>query len=392
MKALKRGINLGHVTAGFSAVLVSYTSSIVIVIQVATSAGVSPSQIESWLLTLGVMIGISTIVFSWFYKLPLFTAWSTPGAAMLIGIVGDYSLSNIVGAFVVTGVLIVITGLIKPLTKALERIPSHLGTAMLAAILLPFCLRAFEPIATDLWLFLCMFVSFFAAKHIMPRYAMLVLLLVGLIGALFSESVVVDLDGVKPFHLADLFWITPSFEWLSIINIALPLYLVTMLSQNLPGFTLLKSYGYYPPVKPVLIGTGTLNALFAGFGAFSLNLAAISAAICMNEDVDKDKTQRYKASMWAGIFYLLGGVFATTLVSLFLLLPLAITQMLAGFALLSTLLMCLQSAFKAEQYQEPALLTFLITLSGVAVMGVSSPLLGLLVGLVYLALKRKAVS
>lgn len=386
--------NIGHITAGFSTVLVGYTSSIVIIIQVATASGVTDAQLSSWLLTLGVMIGISTIGLSWFYKTPVLTAWSTPGAAMLVGLVADYTLSDIVGAFVVSGALITLTGMIKPLTRALERIPAQLGTAMLAAILLPFCLRAFEPISTNLTLFLCMFVSFLVAKHIMPRYVMLVLLLVGIGASLVMTG---QQDAVVPhsamaqkavFDFPKPVWVMPTFDWLAIINLSIPLYLVTMLSQNLPGVTVLKSFSYQPAVKPILVTTGALNTVLAGFGGFSLNLAAISAAICMGEEVDKDKGKRYRAALWAGTFYFLLGLFATTVVAFLLMLPMVIVHILAGLALLGTLLMCLQSSFTPSKYQEAALFTFIITLSGVTLWGVSSTMLGLCVGLIYLRLTR----
>ncbi len=386
--------NIGHITAGFSTVLVGYTSSIVIIIQVATASGVTDAQLSSWLLTLGVMIGISTIGLSWFYKTPVLTAWSTPGAAMLVGLVADYTLSDIVGAFVVSGALITLTGMIKPLTRALERIPAQLGTAMLAAILLPFCLRAFEPISTNLTLFLCMFVSFLVAKHIMPRYVMLVLLLVGIGASLVMMN---QQDAVVPhsamaqkavFDFPKPVWVMPTFDWLAIINLSIPLYLVTMLSQNLPGVTVLKSFSYQPAVKPILVTTGALNTVLAGFGGFSLNLAAISAAICMGEEVDKDKGKRYRAALWAGTFYFLLGLFATTVVAFLLMLPMVIVHILAGLALLGTLLMCLQSSFTPSKYQEAALFTFIITLSGVTLWGVSSTMLGLCVGLIYLRLTR----
>ncbi|WP_234399474.1 benzoate/H(+) symporter BenE family transporter, partial [Vibrio cholerae] len=169
----------------------------------------------------------------------------------------------------------------------------------------------------------------------------------------------------------------------------LPLYLITMLSQNLPGIAMLKSYQYDAPIKPILVGTGLATLMSAPFGGFSVNLAAISAAICMNEDVDQDKAQRYRAVLWAGGFYLLAGIFAALVVNLFLALPKPISAMLAGLALLGTLMMCLQSAFKIDEYREPALLTFVITLSGATLFGMSATLIGLVIGLAYLRLTTR---
>ncbi|PWI32544.1 benzoate transporter [Vibrio albus] len=378
---MKKLFNMSHLTAGFTSVLVGYTSSVVIIIQAATTAGATPIQLESWLLALGVSMGLTSIVFSWFYKTPILTAWSTPGAAMLVSAVYQYELTSVIGAFVISGLLILLTGLITPLSKALERIPPQLGTAMLGAILLPFCLKSFETVTSDPVIFSCMFAGFMLAKNSIPKYAMLVLLTIGVIYAVAVGNS--DLRTTE-LSLATPVWVTPEFDISAILNLSVPLYIVTMLSQNLPGIAMMKSYQYNPPVKPILIGTGLTNILSAPFGGFSVNLAAISAAICMTQEVDSDKSQRYRAVIWAGFFYVVAGVFATTVVAIFLSLPQEVTVILAGFALLGTLLMCLQSAFKDERYRESALLTFLITLSGVSVLGVGSTLWGLLVGILYL--------
>ena len=382
---LKGLFNLGHVTAGFTAVLVGYTSSVVIIIQAATSAGATPLQIESWLLALGLSMGLTSILFSWFYKVPVLTAWSTPGAAMLVTAASQYDLPVVIGAFVISGCLIILTGVITPLSKALERIPPQLGTAMLAAILLPFCLKAFDPVMTSPILFFGMFASFLVAKHLTPRYTMLILLIVGVLCS--ASSGAFENRGIE-ISIAQPLWITPKFDFIAMVNLSIPLYFITMLSQNLPGIAMMRSHRYQVPVKPILIGTGLTNALFAPFGGFSVNLAAISAAICMNRDVDPDSAQRYRAAIWAGMFYLVAGIWATTVVAIFLSLPSEVSQILAGLALLGTLLMCLQTAFKEEGYRESALFTFLLTLSGVSFIGISSTLWGLLVGLLHIRLTK----
>lgn len=380
---MKKLFNLSHVSAGFTAVLVGYTSSVVIIIQAATSAGATPLQIESWLLALGVAMGVTSIGYSWFYKTPILTAWSTPGAAMLVIASQQYELPVVVGAFVVSGVLILLTGLITPLSRALERIPPQLGTAMLGAILLPFCLNSFKAVSSAPISFLLMFSVFLLAKNVIPKYAMLVLLIIGVFCSVGVEDATIDITGLS---FAQPEWVTPGVTAGAILNLSVPLYIITMLSQNLPGIAMMKSYQYDTPVKPILIGTGLTNILAAPFGGFSVNLAAISAAICMTEEVDSDRRQRYRAVIWAGAFYLIAGVFATTVVAVFLSLPDAVTEILAGFALLGTLMMCLQTAFHDEGYRESALLTFLITLSGFSFLGLSATLWGLLVGIVHLRL------
>ncbi len=384
---MKKLFNLSHVSAGFTAVLVGYTSSVVIIIQAASSAGATSSQIESWLLALGVAMGVTSIAYSWIYKTPILTAWSTPGAAMLVIASQQYELSVIVGAFVVSGTLILLTGLITPLSKALERIPPQLGTAMLGAILLPFCLGSFKALSSAPVTFVLMFIGFLLAKSVIPRYAMLVLLILGVVCAIGVEDAVIN---VTDLSIAIPVWVTPSVDISAILNLSIPLYIITMLSQNLPGIAMMKSYQYDTPIKPILIGTGFTNIFAAPFGGFSVNLAAISAAICMTPEVDSDKKQRYRAVIWAGVFYLIAGVFATTVVAIFLSLPDEVTTILAGFALLGTLMMCLRAAFHDEGYRESALFTFLITLSGINFLGVSATLWGLLVGIVHLRLTCKS--
>lgn len=382
---MRKLFQLSHMTAGFSAVLVGYTASVVIVIQAAKAAGADAAMLESWLFTLGILMGLTSIGFSWYYRKPIFTAWSTPGAAMLIGAAGQYDMTVLVGSFITCGLLILLTGLVRPLTRILERIPPQLGTAMLGAILLPFCVNAFEPVIEVPEFFFPMLIGYLLVKHFVARYAMLALLIIAVACAVFSGNL--GNESVA-FDIATPLWVMPSFSVSSLINIALPLYLITMLSQNLPGITMIRAHGYQAPVKPVLIGTGLGSALLAPFGGFSSNLAAITAAICLNESVDVDKNERYRAAVWGGIFYLVAGVFATSVVALFLSLPSGITQMLAGFSLLGTLLMCLQNAFSEDSAREPALFTFLITLSGVSFLGVSSTVWGLIAGLVLLKLKK----
>lgn len=372
--------NIRHISSGFTAVLIGYTSSIVIIIQAATAAGATPLQIASWLFVLGLMVGLSSIAYSWYYKMPVLMSWSTPGAAMLVAVVGQYALPEVIGAFIISGFLIVLTGFISPLSRFIEKIPSQLATAMLAAILIPFCLKAFTAVMSSPLTFSCMVVTFFIAKRYLPRYAMMLLLIVGISMAIFSGAFTgqsISLDIAKPV------WVTPEFSLMAVLNLSLPLYIITMLSQNLPGFAMMRSYQYQVSVKPVFIGTGFLNMLFAPFGGFSLNLAAISAAMCMNEEVDEDRSQRYRSAIWAGVFYVIAGLWATAVVRVFLVLPQDIANILAGLALLGTLLMCMQSAFTNESLREASLYTFLVTLSGITLFGIGSTLWGLITGLVY---------
>lgn len=378
---MKNWFRLSHMSAGFTTVLVGYTSSVAIVIQAATTAGASPTQLESWLFILGIAMGLSTILLSWFHKSPVVTAWSTPGAAMLITAVGQYDIATNIGAFLLTGLLSVLTGLIKPVRDVLRKVPPQLATAMLGAILLPFCLGSFETINTAPYIFALMFGVFLITKRLMPNYTMLSLLVTGVAITLFMNT---QASQSFELSLAQPTFVNPVFDLSAILNITIPLYLVTMLSQNLPGLAMMQSYKYETPTKSLFAVTGGTTVLSAPFGGFAINLAAITAAICMSDEVDADKSQRYRAAIWAGVFYLIAGLFATSVVAIFLSFPPEVTKLLAGLALLGTLVMCLQSSFSDSKYREPALFTFLIALSGVSFMGVSSILLGLVVGLIYL--------
>lgn len=379
--------NISHLSAGFTAVLVGYTSSVIIIVQAANSAGATAQQTGGWLLALGVAMGLTSIVFSWFYKAPILTAWSTPGAAMLVGAVSQYQLPVVIAAFIISGFFIMLTGLITPISRMLERIPAQLATAMLAAILLPFCLQAFTPMMSNPAIFFTMFAGFLLGKRFFPRYSMLILLIIGIVCSITDGAFT---DQIMTLSVARPVWVTPEFDLMAILNLSLPLYIITMLSQNLPGIAMLKSYQYGIPVKPILIGTGLTNLLFAPFGVFSVNLAAISAAICMNKEVDPDKAERYRAAIWAGVFYLIAGIWATTVVTLFLSLPAEVAQILAGLALLGTLLICLQTAFEKENHRESALFTFLVSLSGVSFLGIGATLWGLLAGGIHLQLTKTA--
>lgn len=379
--------HISYMTAGFTAVLIGYSSSVILIIQAATSSGASSDHIISWLLILGIVLGLTSIGYSMYYKVPVLTAWSTPGAAMLISIAPNYSIHECMGAYIVSGFLVLLTGLIKPINRYLNRLPPQIATAMLAAILLPFCLNAFTPLEQSPLLFFSMFTTYLISKYSFPKYTMVILLTVSIIYAFYLQSF--DSQAID-LTVGKLIWTSPTFSFTSLINIAIPLYVITMLSQNLPGIAMLNSHGYKIRTETFFLGSGAANMIFAPFGAFSINLAAISAAICMSKDVDNDEKQRYRATIWAGIFYILAGIWAGGVVSLFLALPKELVQMLAGFALLGTLLMCLQTSFTKEQKTESALLTFLISLSGVTFMGVNSPILGLLAGITLFKYQQRS--
>ncbi len=377
-------MKLSHISAGLTAIIVGYSSSVVLVIQAAQASGASAAQITSWLLVLGVTMGATSIALSMAYKMPILTAWSTPGASFLIASASGLSIEQSTGAFIVAGSLIMLSGFFKPLAIAIEKIPPALGAAMLAGILLKLGLGAFTPLTDYPLLCLVFYAVYLLGRLYFSTYLMLVLLVVGGIAA----ALMVDLGPSLTLTMASVEFVRPVFEVSAITTVAIPLFLISMLSQNLPGLAILQGHGYKPPTQNVLRSTGLINALSAPFGGFTCNLAAITAAICMSEEVDKDKQQRYKAAVAGGGFYILAGIFASTVVAVFTAMPIVITQLLAGLALLATIQVSLEKSFAVDSHKEAALLTLLVTASGVSIVGLSAPILGLIAGLLFLAAKK----
>lgn len=369
--------SISHLSAGFVAVVVGFTSSVAIIFQAARAAGANEGQISSWILALGLGMALTSAGFSLRYKVPVLTAWSTPGAALLVTALSGHSLAEAYGAFVVSALLILASGLTGWFEKVMDRIPMPLANAMLAGILVQFGTGIFTELAASPWLVGGMLLVYLPAKRWLPRYAMLLVLLVGvglaLLLGLFRGPAL-------SLTLATPQWVTPQFTLSGILGVALPLFLVTMASQNLPGVAVLRSHRFDVPISKVLTGTGLINLLLAPFGGFAFNLAAITAAICMGEEAGQEPRQRYKAAVAASGFYLLAGLFGASIVALFAAMPKALVMALAGLALLGTIAGSLKGALADSASTEPALITFLVTASGMSLWGIGSAFWGLVIG------------
>ncbi|KAF1076061.1 benzoate/H(+) symporter BenE family transporter [Halodesulfovibrio sp. MK-HDV] len=370
-------LSISHVSSGLAAILVGYTCSVVLVIEAAMGAGATPVQVGSWLFAIGIASGLTTIIFSLRYKVPVLTAWSTPGAALLASSVAGFSLSETIGACIVTALLIILTGATKSISTFIQKIPTSLTTAMLAGILIPFGIKTFTPWQSTPVLFGCMLAAYLIGKRFYPRYTMLLLILVGGFVAYVQGSLPL---GDSPLSITGPVFMSPTWSVASVVSLSLPLFLVTMVSQNIPGIVMIQSHNYSVPFPKILLGTGFMNLLTAPFGGFTCNLAAISAGICMGEEADPDPKKRYLASTSAGVFYILAGLFSTSLVALFVAMPKELTQMLAGFALLGIIQRSLYLAMDDEKTREGALITLLITASGITFIGINAPVWGLLAG------------
>ncbi|WP_421307253.1 benzoate/H(+) symporter BenE family transporter [Aeromonas veronii] len=369
---------LPHLIAGFIAVMVGYTSSVILIIQAATAAGADTAQVASWLWTLGIGMGVSCIGLSLYYRIPILTAWSTPGAALLITTLGNFTLAEAIGAFVISSLLITLCGISGWFDRLMKHIPAPLAAAMLAGVLLRFGLDLFKVAPQDHLLLGTLLLTFLLGRHLWPRYTMVLVLGVGMLIC----SVRGDLQmGTLHWQFASPVWTWPAFSLDALFGIALPLFIVTMTSQNMPGIAILRAHGYQPATSSLISWTGLTGLLLAPFGGYAFNLAAITAAICMGKEVDPDTKRRWPAAVWAGCFYLLTGCFGATVAALFSAFPATLVTCVAGLALLGTIGSSLHSALQEDEAREAALLTFIITASGISLLGIAAACWGLLIGL-----------
>lgn len=369
---------LSHLSSGFIAVLVGYSSSVAIIFQAAHAAGATPEQLNSWMWALGIGMGLSCIIPSLIFRAPILTAWSTPGAALLATSLQGLSMEQAIGIFVFSSALIALTGITGWFQKIMQVVPRHIASAMLAGVLLHFGLGLFSSMQSQWAMSLSMLAAFLLSRLLMPRYAVLLALAVGISYAFFSNQLHLELLNWTP---AVPVFISPEFKLEALLGVGIPLFMVTMTSQNIPGLAVLRANGYQTPANPLIAGTGVLGVVLASLGGFSFNLAAITAALCMTPDADPDPAQRFKAGVWAGIFYLLTGFFGATVVGLFSAFPVELVASIAGIALLGTIATSLHTALDESAGREAALITFLCTASGLALFNIGSAFWGLLLGM-----------
>ena len=375
---------LSHISAGLTAVTVGYSSAVVIVIDLARRAGATEAMVVSWLLALGLGMGLTCILFSWLTKMPVVTAWSTPGAAFLLTSVDAYTLPEAIGAFVLCAVFSLITAQSRVLLSLISRIPAAISSALLAGILLPICLAIFADVKTSPILVASYLVVYLIGSRWFAQYLMLVLLILSI-----ALSMAMQQDVHLHIALPTAVWVTPTFSLTATLGLAFPLFIITTLSQNLPGIAIHHAHGYQPDHKPILSGIAIVQALLAPFGGFTFNLAAITAALCMGEHADTDKTQRYRAAIAAGIGYLIMAGIASIVVALFVSMPAVIVHLLAGLALLATLQGAIARSMEVSHHRAPAILTLLCTASGFTLFSLTSAVWGLALGLLLLLFQKK---
>ncbi|WP_423357531.1 benzoate/H(+) symporter BenE family transporter [Pseudomonas citronellolis] len=367
------------VVAGFVAMLTGYTSSLVLMFQAGQAAGLSNAQISSWIWALSIGMALTTIGLTLRYRTPIVIAWSTPGAALLISSLPGVPYSEAIGAFIVCAALITLCGVTGSFDRLMRQVPGSLAAALLAGVLFRICIEICRAAEQQTLLVAAMFLSYLLAKRLSPRYAVFVALLVGvaLAGALgllnFSHF---QLELAKPV------WTTPSFSLAATISIGIPLFIVAMASQNMPGLAVLRADGYQVPASPLISSTGIASLLLAPFGSHGINLAAISAAICTGPEAHENPHKRYTAALWCGVFYGVAGIFGATLAALFAALPKALVLSIAALALLGSITNGLSNAMAEARQREAAMVTFLVTASGFTLFSVGSAFWGLVAGLV----------
>ncbi|RZG75018.1 benzoate/H(+) symporter BenE family transporter [Acinetobacter sp. WCHAc060025] len=379
MQKFLQDFSIPAVFAGFITFLIGISVSAVLVIQAAQLLGANPEQITSWFWALGLGIGLSGLLLSWKFKYPVATSWSTAALALIIATASGYTLYEAIGAFLICGLLTAILGFLGIFEKILAYIPQSLTSAMLAGVLLKFGIALFASMQNDWGFILSLLAVYIITKRLWARYCIVITVIAGiLICPLFMEFHVPTLH----WGLAHPVWMKPEFTWSAILGLALPLFVINMASQYLPGIAMIKSYGYQPHVNHLIGWTGTAQTLLAPFGCYTVNIAAISAAVSLDDQVHPDPSKRYIAGMSCGFFYILMGLFAATLTSLLMSFPHLFIVALAGIALFGTISHNIAIAFHEVKDREAALLTFLFCASGVQFFGIGSAFWGLLFGFV----------
>ncbi len=384
MRRFMQDLSLPSTVAGFVAVLVGFTSSVAIVFQGAQALGATSTQLTSWMWALGLGMGLTSLGLSLWTRQPVLTAWSTPGAALLASAVG-VSMPEAVGAFIVCALLITIAGFSGLFERLMDRIPIAIASALLAGVLARFGLDAMLATQSAPLLVLSMAGAFLLGRRFWPRYAVPVVLLVGV--AVAGAQGRLHMDAVQ-WAWARPEWVSPRFSVAAMVGVALPLFLVTMASQNLPGVAAQRASGYQTPISASIGVTGLASLFLAPFGGYALNLAAITAAICMGREAHEDPARRYTAAVMAGVFYIALGLAGGAVVGLLAAFPKELVAAIAGLALLGTIAGGLSAALKDEAHRDAAILTFLVTLSGLKLAGIGSAFWGVVAGALALMVQR----
>ncbi|WP_306420912.1 benzoate/H(+) symporter BenE family transporter [Vreelandella neptunia] len=386
-KQLLKDLSIPAIAAGFVAVLVSYSGPLAIFFQAAQSAEISNAMMTSWVWAISIGAAVSGILLSLWLKVPVVTAWSAPGTALLVTLFPGLSLNEAIGAYLTAAVIIFLIGVTGSFDRIIRMIPPGIASAMMAGILFQFGVGVFVSLESVPALAIGMIIAYLLFKRLTPRYSLVLLLIAGVTLAVLLESA--SLEGVS-VQFADPQFIRPEWTWNATLSLAIPLVLVSLTGQFLPGMAILRTSGYSTPAKPIVIVASLTSFFTAFFGGITTVIAAITAAICTSKEAHEDPDKRYVAGVANGVFYLIGGIFAGTIVALFTSLPGEFVAVLAGLALIGAISSNI-SAFAAEKnHLEASVITFIATASGVSFLGLGSAFWGVVVGaLAYNLLHRR---
>lgn len=371
------------ISSALVAAIVGFGSTLALLIAASDALGATSTQAASWVSAICIAKFFETVYLSWRYRQPIITAWSTAGLALL-GASAGFTVNEAVGAYIITGLLLILTGMFRPLNNFVAKIPNSISAGMLAGILLPFVIGAAKSIGINPTLLLPLVVIFFLVRLKSPALATLIVLFGGALLAILTG----DITAAPDLSISGLEYIAPEFKLSTMIGLAIPLYLVTMASQNLPGIAVLKASGYEPPSGPIISVTGLFSTLTAFFGASTTNLAAITAAICTGPEAHSDPEKRWLTGPVYAVCYLIFAVFGASLLALFDLLPKELIALVAGLALLAPLANATQIAVKEKFENVAAVATFAVTASGIAFYGIGAAFWGLAMGLLILYLNK----
>ena len=385
---------LTYFANGLIGFIFSATGPVAIILSVGTRGGLSQAELASWMWALGIGIAICSVGPSLWLRQPVMIAWSTPGAAVLAGAGAaataagsGFDMAHAIGAFMVSAALIVLCGVTGWFERVMNRIPMAIASALLAGVLARFGMQAFTAAQTQLGLVLVMLVTYLLCRQLWPRYAVPLTLVAAV--AWVAPKGQLRWSAV-PLDLATPQFTMPAFSLQAVLSLALPLFVVTMASQNLPGVAAIRTAGYPMRISPIISLTGVVTLLLAPFGAFALNLSAITAAICMGEQAHPDPAKRYTAAVACGLMYGLIGIFGAAVSGLLLAFPTELVAAIAGLALLGSIGGGLAVAVAQEDHREAAVITFLVTLSGVSLWGIGSAFWGVLAGALALGVQQGA--
>jgi benzoate membrane transport protein len=378
--------SVSAIAAGFLAVLISYSGPAVIFFQAADVAHVSGDMIASWIWGISIGAGVSGILLSWALRVPVITAWSAPGTALLVTLFPAITLNQAVGAYITAAAIIFLIGVSGCFDKIMRRIPAGIAAGMMAGILFQFGVNAFKSASTMPALTFGMVAAYVVFRRLVPRYCIVLVLLSGVILAMLLGNT--DVGGFE-LTLTTPVFITPEWTWGTTLSLALPLVLVSLTGQFLPGMAILHLSGYRTPARPIIAATSLASIGVAFFGGITIVVAAITAALCTGKDAHEDPAKRYVAGIANGVFYLIGGTFAGTIVMVFTALPKEFIAVLAGLALIGAIAANITAVVREEDHREASVITFLATASGMSFLGLGAAFWGVVIGgFAYLVLNK----